>query len=161
LPYTPYHFGPGLLLKSVAPRHVSVIGYAAANVAIDVESLYHVLRREWPIHRWAHTFLGAGAIGVVTGIVLVVAFRRLASHPRLQAPALREDLARGPVLIGAFLGAITHPLLDGLMHRDQRPFLPFSAANPLLGAVSIGALIWFCVATGVLGGGILLLRRTK
>jgi len=44
MPFTPCHVGPGLLLKSAAPRRVSVVAFALANVAIDVETLVHILR---------------------------------------------------------------------------------------------------------------------
>jgi len=69
-------------------------------------------------------------------------------------------VARRPVLVGGLLGGVTHPLLDGLMHADIKPFLPFSTANPLLGLVPVGSLLWFCVATGILAGMVMLCRRS-
>ena len=158
MPFTPFHFGPGLLLKSAAPRGLSATGFAAANVAIDIETLVHIVRGEWPVHRWAHTFLGAGAIGVLSGLALAAVAGRLTSRDPLPAP-LRGELSRGPLMVGSILGGLTHPLLDGLMHRDIRPFLPFSAANPLLDAIPVGVLISSCVAAGLLGLAILYSRR--
>ena len=56
MPFTPLHFGPGLLLKAAAPRHVSFTAFVASQVLIDLESLYNILRGAWPVHRELHTF---------------------------------------------------------------------------------------------------------
>ena len=56
-----------------------------------------------------------------------------------------------PALLGGFLGGLTHPLLDGVMHGDIRPFLPLSPENPLYRVVSLDVLHGVCVATGMIG----------
>ena len=61
MPATPFHFGPGLLIKAVAPHQFSVAAYSVAQVVIDLESGYHLLRGDYPVHRQAHTFF----LGVV------------------------------------------------------------------------------------------------
>ena len=43
MPITPFHFGPGAALHALAPKHVSFLAFAAANVIIDVEPLYFML----------------------------------------------------------------------------------------------------------------------
>ena len=44
MPITPFHFGPGILIKSAAPRKISWAMFALANVAIDLEPIvYFVL----------------------------------------------------------------------------------------------------------------------
>jgi len=141
------------------PRRLSVLSYALANVVIDIESLYHLLRHDWPVHRWAHTFLAAGPIGALTGLALVGLIRGVPIRTR--APFLKDEIAPGSVVLGGFLGGITHPLLDGLMHRDIRPFEPFSSANPLLDAVPLNVLLGFCVVSGLVGVAILLVRGSS
>ena len=64
MPFTPFHFGPGALVHAVAPRHVSFVAFCAANVAIDVEPLVWMLRGEPPLHRFAHSFVGALAVAL-------------------------------------------------------------------------------------------------
>jgi membrane-bound metal-dependent hydrolase YbcI (DUF457 family) len=137
---------------------MSVASYAAANVAVDIEPLVHFVRGEWPLHGWAHTFAGAGAIGVVTGFACAFAMRRFAQPSR--AAVFRGELEPGPIVIGGALGGLTHPLLDGLMHADVRPFLPFTAANPLLHLVPVGDLMISCAVMGLIGGIVLLSRRS-
>ena len=135
MPITPFHFGPGLLLKAAAPRHVSFAAFVAANVAIDVESAYFLLTGGWPVHRSVHTFLLATLVGLGAGwLVHRLAGRRL-----------------GPALLGGALGGFTHALLDGIMHADMSPLRPFADGNPLLLATSLAALHLFCVLSGAVG----------
>ena len=57
MPATPFHLGPGLLIKAAAPRQFSMAAYSLAQVVIDVESGYYLLRGEYPVHRQAqHSF---------------------------------------------------------------------------------------------------------
>ena len=42
MPVTPFHFGPGAALHAVAPKHVSFLAFCAANILIDLESLYNL-----------------------------------------------------------------------------------------------------------------------
>jgi membrane-bound metal-dependent hydrolase YbcI (DUF457 family) len=37
MPFTPFHFGAGALVHSVAPMHVSFLAFCGANVLVDVE----------------------------------------------------------------------------------------------------------------------------
>jgi hypothetical protein len=157
LPFTPFHVGPGLLLKSGVPQHLSVVSYAAANVAVDLEPLYYLSRHEWPIHRWAHTFLAAGLIGALVGVLLAAVTRKLVRGAT--APACKGEIGVRPVVLGGLLGGLTHPLLDGLMYTDIHPLAPFTLANPLLGVVSPRMVIIVCVVTGIFGGGLLLVHR--
>ena len=143
MPVTPFHVGPGVLLKAVAPRRVSLTAFAAANVAIDVESVANLLLGRYPVHATLHTFLAATLVGLAVGAAVGWAgrVRRSASH----------ELRMGPALVGGLLGGASHPLLDGIMHADIRPFLPVSEANPLYRLIGLDALLGLCLAAGVLG----------
>lgn len=122
MPFTPFHFGPGALLHSAAPKHVSFLAFCGANVLVDVEPLYFMLTHQYPIHRFFHTYVGA-------------------------------------TVAAAIAGTYSHVLLDSLMHADMKPFAPFSAANPLLGAVFLNTLHGFCVLAGVVGGVVIAVRH--
>jgi hypothetical protein len=43
VPFTPFHFGPGLLLEGAAPRHVSLIAFVISQVAVDLEPLHFAI----------------------------------------------------------------------------------------------------------------------
>ena len=146
MPFTPFHFGPGALVHSAAPKHISFLAFCGANVLVDVEPLYFMLTHQWPIHRFFHTYVGATvAAAIVVGVFALV--RKL--MPRLTVRA---------VALGAIIGTYSHVLLDSLMHADMHPFAPFSAHNPLLGAVFLNTLHGFCLIAGIVGGAVLAVR---
>lgn len=158
MPITPFHFGPGALLHALAPRHVSFIGFCAANCVVDLEPLYLMLTGQFPLHRFMHTLTGA----TCAWLIVVASFLAIRGADRwLRWPDLFQwkALTALPVALGAALGAYSHLLLDGLMHGDMFPFLPLSAENPLLHAVSLDVLHIACAVAGLLGLGLLALRR--
>jgi membrane-bound metal-dependent hydrolase YbcI (DUF457 family) len=142
MPITPFHFGPGAALHALAPRHISFLAFCAANVVIDVESLYNLLHRREPVHAFLHTYVGATLVwlGLAALFWLALRWEAIASRVRL---TLRQ------VAIGALLGAYSHVLLDSAMHADIRPLQPLSAANGLHRIVSVSALHWGCIAAGL------------
>lgn len=149
MPFTPFHFGPGAALHALAPRHVSFIAFAAANVIIDIEPLYYMLTQQFRLHRFFHTYLGATLIVVATIAVFIVArwFAR-----RFWLPNLFKwrELALLPVVVGAMAGSYSHVLLDSVMHADITPFAPFSDVNPLLHIIPINTLHLACLVAGIL-----------
>ena len=60
--------------------------------------------------------------------------------------------------VGAFAGTLSHVALDAVMHADMTPLAPFAAGNRWLRAVSIETLHLGCVAAGVLGLAVWMLR---
>lgn len=158
MPITPFHFGPGTLLKAVAPRHVSLTAFVLSQVVIDVESGYHLLVGDWPVHRICHTLPVAGLIGAVSGtVVWLVA--RLVPVTMPDEKMIRSEVEFTPAHLGGVIGGLSHPLLDGIMHADVKPFWPLVETNPLLGLVGLGQLHLLCLAAGVLGVGVLWLRK--
>ena len=157
MPFTPYHFGPGLLVKAALPRHCSFGAFVATQVVIDCETLYHMLRHEYPLHRLMHTYVVATVVGVGSGLVLFVAMRgvrRLAAqHDAANRWLLRwraAETSLNAAVCGGMIGGISHVWLDSMMHSDIRPGWPFSQTNPMLGATPIETLHSGCVAAGIL-----------
>jgi len=158
VPITPFHFGPGVLFHAAAPRRVSFIAFMAANCIADCESIYNILRGNFPLHRFLHTFVGAALVAAMT-IALFMAMRRLARRTPVPNWFDWQQLTLSPVIVGALLGSYSHIVLDGIMHADVRPFAPWSDANPFLHAVSLGTLHLACVILGI--AGVLLWLRTR
>ena len=158
MPITPFHFGPGVLFHAMTPRNVSFIAFMAANCITDIESVYNVLRGNFPIHRFLHTFVGAALVAAMT-VALFMAMRRLARSIRLPNWFEWQQLTLPSVIVGALLGSYSHIVLDGIMHADMRPFAPWSDANPFLYAVSLSTLHWTCIALGI--AGVMLWLKTR
>ena|SRR5689334_5651116 len=150
MPFTPFHFGAGALVHAAAPRRVSFLAFCAANVLIDVEPLACMLRGEAPVHRFAHTSIGAVLVALVTFALWLAAAK---AAPVLRLPDVLgwRRLTAPPVAIGAALGSVSHVLLDSVMHADLRPFAPWSDANPLYGVVGLDALLGSCAVAALIG----------
>ena len=152
MPVTPYHFGPGLLLKAASPRRFSFLAYVASQVVIDLESGYHLLVGNWPAHRELHTFVLGGIVGGLTGLAVAWIGRRVVRT------GFAHELALRPGIVGGVTGGLMHSLLDGIMHTDIMPFRPFTTANPLLGLLTLSQLQWACLIAGGLGVVLLAIR---
>jgi hypothetical protein len=156
MPATPFHLGPGLLVKAVAPRRFSMAAYTLAQVVIDLESGYYLLRGEYPVHRQAHTFFLGGLIGLLCGLIVSRVGERWARPRDVIPEALAAEYRLPIAVVSGIFGGIFHSVLDGIMHPDIRPFRPFTDANPLFGIVSLQILYLFCVITGLVGAALLL-----
>lgn len=150
--------GPGLAIKALAGRRFSVLTFGIAQVAMDIEPLVGLVRGSSVLHGPTHNYLAAVAIAVVVAFVSLTVGRPILrrwnqelSFYGLAWLVEAESLAPAPVLTGAFVGTLSHVILDSVMHSDIAPLAPWSDANALLGFVSVSALYQFCVLTGLLG----------
>lgn len=141
MPFTPYHFGPGTLVKAAVPKYFSLLIFVAAQVLMDTEPLYYMMQNDPHIHRTFHTYLGCHI--VIAALMFIV-------RPVLSW-ILKKPFPFGVTLISAMAGAYSHVFLDSLMHADQVPLAPFVKGNPFRNAVSLEHLYLFCVVTGILG----------
>jgi hypothetical protein len=151
--------------KSLIARHFSWLAFVASQVIIDLETLYYLLARAYPLHRFFHTFLGATLAGAATGFVMIgpkVLIEK--NSPWFRAwiaglpPSLRTEFTNAGVLLGALIGGVSHPVLDGIMHRDIHPFAPWTGENPLLQIIGVGTLHLACLLFGLLGLAVVVLR---
>jgi hypothetical protein len=155
VPFTPFHLGPGLFVKAVAPRYFSFTAFAASQVVIDLETLYHLVRHEWPLHRVMHTVVGGTAGGLEVGLAVAAAGPFLLRLAPARRSKLVSEVSLGGALAGGVIGGVSHSLLDSMMHSDVRPFWPF-ADGTLLGIIGSGSLHVGCVVAGVVGLGLLI-----
>ena len=160
MPFTPYHFGPGLLLKAAAPRHFSFLAFSTTQVAIDLESLQYLTMGDPHVHRTMHTLPVATAAGLaVGGLVWVLGVgthgllgRRITGMSiSTRLPIFESELSARGALIGGVLGGLTHSVMDAIVHPDVQPFLPFSGANPFIGLVEWNTMEMACAVAAVVG----------
>ena len=158
MPFTPFHFGPGAVLKAAIPRHFSFSVFCFAQVATDIEVLAYMARGTDQLHGYFHTYVGAAGIGLFSVVVGRPVCRRFlrwwSSQP--QVP-LKEyyggsaEISFTQAVGGAFIGSLSHVFLDSIMHRDIRPFLPFNNSNSIFGVIGPGALHLVCFLLAVVG----------
>lgn len=164
MPFTPLHLGPGLAVKALAGGRFSFMEYGFAQVLIDLEPLYYLLRQDPPLHRFLHTGLGA-SLALVLALVLgkPVCGRALKLWNLRAGPPLKlagpADIPWPAAAYGAAAGVYGHVLLDSVMHYDVRPFAPLSPASPLYMAVGVEELEAGCVLAGLFGMAVLSAAR--
>ena len=158
MPVTPFHFGLGAALHSLAPKHVSFLAFCGANVLVDFEPLYYMVTRQYPVHRFFHTYLGVSLVVAATTAAFLTT-RWVSRKVRLPDLFEWQQLRLRGVLVGSALGSYSHIALDSVMHTDIRPLAPFSDANPLYLWIGIVELHWWCLVAGIVGFVILSFRR--
>ena len=150
MPFTPFHMGPGILVKAALRGAFSLIIFGGTQVLMDVQPLVVILTRQGHMHGITHTYLGAtiiAAVAAVAGKRIIDLGMRLIEY----APRLRISWV--VAISSALIGGWSHVLLDSVMHADVRPFYPFSASNGLHGAIFSSALHGLCFWTGAVGAG--------
>lgn len=175
MPFTPFHFGPGIMVKAFERRRFWLSSFMAANVLIDCEVLYYLRQGSVPIHRYLHTYIGGFAAGLLAGAVMfgiaklatrvrdrminkrrVIVDPATLTNPDDAAPSRVTPVARpgtplAASLVSGVIGGVSHVLLDSLMHRDMHPFWPFADGNGLIGVVDISTLHIALAASGFFG----------
>jgi hypothetical protein len=168
MPFTPYHFGPGAAVKAVIPRYFSFTVFCFAQVVIDCETAYHMLRHEYPIHRWMHTYVGATAIAVFCIVVgrpicqgLLRFWHASSAMPFKSWFPGSDRISLLAATIGASVGTYSHVFLDSIMHADVQPLQPWTNANACYGIIGWVALHALCILLGIAGAFFVARQSTK
>ena len=167
MPVTPFHIIAASPIKALAPRQFSWSVFTLTNIIIDLEPISLFLITLEPRHLFFHTIVGASLVALFCAafgkkwceMAIEIWNDEIKYKPEERWLRSSQHISRFSALFSALIGAWSHLLLDSLMHDDIRPLRPFTDANNLLGAVSVGQLHLICFTLGVLGGVCLLIRR--
>jgi hypothetical protein len=157
MPFTPFHFGPGLFLKATFRRHFSFVVFVMSQVLIDLEPGWNIVRGHYPVHGYLHTYLGSLLVVLICVLISRPMFEILGRMNLGQIPwvarlcEVDKKVTLRIVLASSMIGVWSHVFLDSIMHRDLVPFSPFLELNALLGACSLLFLHVGCVIAGTLG----------
>lgn len=159
MPVTPFHVGPGTLVKVVLREKFSLTIFGFAQIVIDLQPLIAMLGADIELHGFTHTYLGATLIAAISSILgkpLCEYGLRLwnqdmplsESHPLWHFP---EKISWTVVTSSALIGTYSHVLLDCIMHAEIEPFYPLAIRNQLFGLVGMEELHKLCAYAGLLG----------
>jgi hypothetical protein len=168
MPITPAHLGVGMAAKAVAREHFSLVVFGLAQVALDLEVLWYLMRWSPPFHRFWHTYLGATIVAVVLAFVGKPAsqwikglWNRAATRCRDADLTVRVQTTWVASFTGAIFGAYSHILLDSLFHPDIEPLQPWSASNQLRDVMNPHGVEILCVVLGIAGAAWFLARERR
>lgn len=137
MPFTPFHFGPGLFVGLLFYSFIDFPTFLVASIIVDVEPfLVLALNLDYPLHGFFHSLLG----GTLVAIPLALLMLKIRDRISLLTSFFKlEHSVSFKTILGASLSGIyIHILLDSRIYTDIQPFYP-SNNNPLL-------------ATGILAG---------
>ncbi len=158
MPITPFHFGPGALVKVIVPKHFSWTIFALSNVLIDLEPVTLFLLIGDPAHPCLHTLPGAIGVAMIAATlgrkpsewVLGWWNGRLSPGWQTRWLAVEPRISRSTAWISALIGRLSHLALDSIMHTDVEALWPIIAGNQIQGVISLDALHGFCVVAALM-----------
>jgi hypothetical protein len=151
MPFTPFHMGPGLVVKALLQGSFSLMVFGWAQIIMDIQPLIVLITGEGYLHGFSHTYIGATLLAVFSALSgKYLAEVGLIILGRDQQRQIK--ISWWVAFLSAFIGTFSHVFLDSIMHADLEPFYPFSKSNAFLNLISVSALHKFCIYSGVMGG---------
>ncbi len=149
MPFTPYHFGPGLLLGMILLPITNVTILLVASVILDIEPIVILLfNLNLPLHYVFHSYLGATIVAVLLALV-AWPFRNLIDSIQ-KAFNINQTITMSRFLLSALIGTYSHVFLDSFLYPEMNPFLPI-IGNPFVGLYPLLWIYRICVYSGAAG----------
>lgn len=153
--------GPGIFVKAVLQGSFSLMVFGWTQIVMDLQPLWVMVTGDGKLHGFSHTYLGAlliAAFSALTGKYLSEIGLRILVISKEDYPI---RITWWVCFLSAYIGSLSHVLLDGIMHADVTPFFPVTDANHVHGLLSVTALYDFCRFSGIIGGAIYFLVRWR
>jgi len=149
MPFTPYHFGPALLLSVLLFPFLDVTTVMIASVILDLEPItILILGLPLPLHGFFHTYLGATIVALALS-AMIWPFRSYLNQITSFFGLHQKSNSRN-IILASLVGVYFHIFLDSFLYVEMIPFYPL-LGNPFLGVVSSGSVYMFCVIAGLFG----------
>ena len=156
MPFTPYHFGPGLLLGVVLFPFLDFSTVMVACVILDIEPLtILMLQLPFQFHGFFHTYLGATIVACLLSLVIYPLRRYL--NELVSIFGLNQESSFRHIFPASIVGTYSHVFLDSLLYPEMNPFYPL-IGNPFVGFFSLGFVYNACIFLGLLGFGLYVVR---
>ncbi|MFB6191460.1 MAG: hypothetical protein ABEJ64_03450 [Candidatus Nanohaloarchaea archaeon] len=134
MPFTPFHFGPAILIGLLLLDYIDFPTFVAANVIVDWRAtlvFFGVI--DGPLHSWPSTYPGALLSAIFLGGFMV--YLRPLLDGYLKEAGIKQEMSNIKIFSGAIAGVLLHVTLDAFHHPDIQPFL-VDCFRPLLGLLS-------------------------
>lgn len=146
MPFTPYHFGPGLFIGLLFLSFLDFPTFLIASAIVDVEPLLVIVfNLDYPLHGFFHSFLG-GTIAalILAGFMMLI---RKYFTPIMSVFKLEQDVSYKKILAASLLAVYIHILLDSPIYTDIKPFFPldfnpFYRSTGLPGFTEMMICVW-------------------
>jgi membrane-bound metal-dependent hydrolase YbcI (DUF457 family) len=149
MPFTPFYWGPALLVGLAISFAFDLPTLLIASVAPDVEPFYvmyfHV--SGYPLHGFFHSYLGASILAFLVAIA-VYPLRSLLSR-LMTAFRMPQKSSFQKILFTSFVGVYSHVFLDSFLYEEMVPFYPLQG-NPFLNMLSPYVVYGFCDVSFIL-----------
>jgi len=154
VPFTPFHMGPGILIKSLLQGSFSLMVFGWAQIVMDIQPLFVLITGEGHLHGFSHTLIGATLLALFSAVIgkylseFGLKLLRISKEPNL------IQIKWPVVYLSAFVGTYSHVLIDAIMHSDVEMYYPLSKHNGLLELISVSQLHQFCLYSGLVGAAV-------
>ncbi|MHA1390557.1 MAG: hypothetical protein ACTSR9_19245, partial [Candidatus Thorarchaeota archaeon] len=147
MPFTPYHFGPGLLLGVALFPFIDISTVMVASVILDIEPiLVLMLNLPLPLHGFLHSYLGATAIAFILTFALYPMIGFLNKIVALFG--LHQESSLRHILPASLIGTYAHVFLDSFIYLEMNPFFPL-IGNPFIGVIPAIFVYSSCIYLGL------------
>lgn len=148
MPFTPFHWGPALVLGLVF-SFLDLPALLVSSVVLDVEAFTVMfLGFPGPLHGFFHSFFGGSLVAVLVAGVLWVGRKQV--EYIMKSTGLEYEFSFKKAVLASFLGVYIHILLDSFLYTDIQPFWPLDW-NPFPGLFSSFQVYGFCSICFLLG----------
>jgi len=149
VPFTPYHFGPALLIGILLFPYIDFATVVVASVILDLEPLVVIIfGLPMPLHSFFHTYLGATIVAIVLSLG-IYPFRKYLNK-FVSFFGLTQESSFRHIISASIIGTYFHVLLDSFLYAEMNPFFPL-LGNPFLGILAEGFVYTLCLVFAFVG----------
>ncbi len=156
MPFTPYHFGPALLIGALLFPFIDFPTMMIASVILDLEPLSVIIfNLQLPLHAFFHTYVGATIVAIILSIG-IYPFRKYLNR-FVALFGLKQESSFQHIIPASFIGTYSHVFLDSFLYVEMNPFFPI-LGNQFFGLLSSELVYNLCFSMGLIGLFVYLLR---
>ncbi len=150
MPFTPFHMGPGIVVKALLQGSFSLMVFGWAQIVMDIQPLIVMISGEGRLHGFSHSLVGATLLAIFSAFsgkylseigLFIIGFNK----------QWQLNISWWVSFLSALIGTYSHVLLDSIMHSDIEPFFPVTTSNVFLGIISLQTLHKVCLYSALVG----------